>query len=102
MTSVNIHEAKTQLSRLIAQVETGEEILICRDGKPVAKLIPAPQKKRASFGFAKGTVRVVGDINDPMPDDWLDKFYNAPIVAEPAGSSKRRRGQSHRRAAVKR
>ena len=90
MISVNVHEAKTQLSRLLDRVQRGEEIIIARAGKPVAKLSPAPPRKRAPFGFAKGTIEVVGEINDPMPDDWLDLFYNGPIVSEPIRGPRRR------------
>jgi prevent-host-death family protein len=79
MTTVNMHEAKTRFSKLVAQVEAGEEVLIARDGKVVAKLVRAESKSRAKFGFAKGSLKVIGDINDPMPDDWLDMFYNAPL-----------------------
>ncbi len=75
MTTVNMHEAKTRLSQLVAKVEAGEEVIISRDGKPVAKLTRIAAKKRAKFGFAKGTIKVIGDINDPMPDEWLDMFW---------------------------
>ena len=81
MATVNMHEAKTRLSQLVAKVEAGEEVVISRDGKPVAKLTRIAPRKRAKFGFAKGTIDVAGDINDPMPDEWLDMFYNAPINA---------------------
>jgi prevent-host-death family protein len=79
MTTVNMHEAKTHFSKLVAKVEAGEEVLIARDGKVVAKLVRAEPQKRAKFGFAKGSAKIIGDINDPMPDDWLDMFYNAPL-----------------------
>ncbi len=89
MTSVNMHEAKTHLSQLVAKVEAGEEVVISRAGKPVAKLTPLQPAKRPKFGFAKGTIKIVGDINDPLPDEWLDQFYNAPICTtdKPAASA---------------
>ncbi len=82
MHSVNIHEAKTQLSRLLARVEKGEEITICKAGKPIAKLTavaPLPKRQPAPFGFAKGSVLYMSDDFDaPMPD-FEDAFYNAPL-----------------------
>ena len=79
MTTVNMHEAKTRLSQLVSKVEAGEEVVISRDGKPVAKLVRAEATKRAEAGFAKGMAREIVDFNAPMPDDWLDMFYNAPL-----------------------
>jgi prevent-host-death family protein len=65
MDQVNVHQAKTQLSRLLARVEQGEEIVIARDGKPVAKLVPhraerAPRKP----GWAKGQIWIADDFDD--------------------------------------
>jgi prevent-host-death family protein len=78
---VNIHQAKTTFSRLIKRVQRGEEITIAKAGKPVARLMPIePRRPRPKFGYGKGTIKIIGDINDPMPDDWLDEFYNGPIV----------------------
>jgi prevent-host-death family protein len=82
MKPVNMHEAKTQFSKLIAKVEAGEDVIIARNGKPVAKLIRIMPTKRAKFGFAKGTIKIIGDINDPMPDEWLEMFYNAPLTTD--------------------
>jgi len=57
MRRVNTHEAKTQLSRLIDAVQGGEEIEICRAGKPVARLVPLPRQRRApEVGFWEGQV----------------------------------------------
>lgn len=61
---VNVHEAKTHLSRLLEQVAAGREFVIARAGKPVARLVPAreaPQRKR--LGELKGRVRVPEDFN---------------------------------------
>lgn len=72
MIEVNIHEAKTQLSRLLAQVEAGEEVVIARSGEPVAKLvaIAKPSKKRA-LGQYKGEVFISDDFDDPVdPLTW--------------------------------
>ena len=54
MTAVNVHEAKTHLSRLLAQVEAGEEITIARNGKPVARLVPCKSRGKRQFGLMKG------------------------------------------------
>ena len=81
MKTVNMHQAKTNFSKLVAKVEAGEDVIISRDGKPVARLTRIQPTKRAKFGFAKGSVKVIGDINAPMPEDWLDMFYNAPLCS---------------------
>lgn len=71
---VNIHEAKTHLSRLIARVEAGEEIVISRAGKPVAKLLPitAPTTLRTP-GALRGHI-VIHDDFDELPDDIAEAF----------------------------
>jgi prevent-host-death family protein len=80
---INIHQAKTTFSKLIKRVQRGEEITIAKAGKPVAKLAPIlPRRARPKFGYGKGTVKVVGEANEPMPDDWLDEFYNSPIFPD--------------------
>ena len=72
--SVNVHEAKTHLSKLLARVEKGETILIARDGKPVARLVPVAPKVRRKAGFDKGRIWVSPDFDAPLPDDLLDAF----------------------------
>ena len=75
MTQVNVHEAKTQLSKLLAQVEAGEEVVVARDGKPVARLVPlAPRLVPRKPGLCKGQFVVPDDFNDPLPDDELALF----------------------------
>jgi prevent-host-death family protein len=72
MIEVNIHEAKTHLSRLLAQVEAGEEVTIARNGEPVAKLVavPKPPKKRV-LGADRGAVWISDDFDDPVdPETW--------------------------------
>jgi prevent-host-death family protein len=61
---VNVHEAKTQLSRLLELVESGETVVIARQGNPVAELIPARQKVGFPFGIARHAALV------PAGDDW--------------------------------
>jgi prevent-host-death family protein len=76
--NVNIHEAKTHLSRLLEQVAAGERVIISRAGEPVAELVPH-QRRPVVFGGLKGQVRygddVVGtdpEINAMFSDDLLD------------------------------
>jgi prevent-host-death family protein len=72
---VNIHEAKTHLSRLIDEVAAGAEIIIAKAGKPAARLSPinAPVKKK-NLGLLRGKIKVADDFNMPMDDDVLAQF----------------------------
>ncbi len=73
--AVNIHEAKTQLSRLIEQVVQGDEITICRSGKPVAKLVPIPADLTPRVpGSMKGLIHMREDFDDPLPPELLRYF----------------------------
>ena len=73
--SYNIHEAKTHLSRLLAQMESGEDIVIARAGVPVARLVPvARSAKERTLGTEVGRLIVADDFDAPMPDDLLDSF----------------------------
>lgn len=72
---VSIHAAKTHLSRLVARAEAGEEIVIARGRKPVAKLVPiAPQGKRV-FGAMRGEFSIAPEFFDPLPPEELDAWY---------------------------
>ncbi len=75
MQTVNIHAAKTHLSRLVDAAANGEEIVIARAGKPVARLVPlaAPKKKRV-LGTMAGMFNMPDDFDTPLPDDLLDLF----------------------------
>jgi prevent-host-death family protein len=64
---VNIHEAKTHLSRLLERVQAGEEIIIAKAGRPVAILSPASPQDRIS-GLGKGQVVIHDDFDDPLPE----------------------------------
>jgi len=66
MDTVNIHAAKTNLSRLLGRVERGEEILIARNGQPVARLAPLAPAERQP-GRLRGKVRLLQDFDDPLP-----------------------------------
>jgi len=75
VTEVNVHEAKTHLSRLLARVEAGEEILISRAGQPVARLVPARRargKRRAGRFVGRGWI--AADFNAPLPPEVLAGF----------------------------
>ena len=74
-TIVNIHEAKTHLSRLLEKVGQGEEVVIARSGKPVARLVAVtePPSRRVP-GSAKDTLWVSDDFDDPLPEDIQKHF----------------------------
>jgi prevent-host-death family protein len=76
MESVNIHQAKTNLSRLLSRVELGEEIIISNRGIPVAKLVPfhASSNRRASLGLDRGRFIVPEDFDAPLPEELLAAF----------------------------
>mgnify|MGYP006389394521 FL=1 len=74
--TVNIHAAKTQLSRLLEQVEEGEELVIARAGKPIARIVPlVPTRPKRRLGILEGQYTVADNIDDPLPDDLLEEFY---------------------------
>ena len=80
MSTINIFEAKTNLSKLVACAEQGEEIIIARNGKPAARLAPlAPvAKPRIRFGGMKGKIWVADDF-DELPEDLLAAFNDGEI-----------------------
>lgn len=73
-TEVNIHEAKTHLSKLLRKVAAGEEIVIARAGKPVARLVPVEMQPRRVFGIDRGRFEVPEDFNAALPEDVLWDF----------------------------
>ncbi len=73
---VNIHQAKTNLSKLLQRVAAGEEIIIAKAGVPVAKLVPIPQQRpKRKLGLYRGEIRVADDFDASLPDDILASFY---------------------------
>lgn len=73
--ATNIHEAKTHLSQLIARVQAGEEVVISKAGRPVARLVPIKQKKPVRvFGRDRGRFRVPKDFDAPLPTSVLEDF----------------------------
>jgi prevent-host-death family protein len=84
METVNIHEAKTHFSRLVERAERGEEIIIARSGRPVARLVPLEDlEKPRVFGRMRGKIRIADDFDAPLPDEILDQFENGSIFPEP-------------------
>jgi len=75
MQTVNIHEAKTQFSRLVDAAASGEEIVIAKAGKPAARLVPMERAKvTRRFGGLKGKVHIANDFDAPLPDDVIAAF----------------------------
>jgi prevent-host-death family protein len=73
--SVNIHEAKTQLSKLVDRAAAGSEIIIAKAGKPVARLVPLAMANRPrKLGALKGKIKVPDDFDAPLPAKVLAAF----------------------------
>jgi prevent-host-death family protein len=91
---VNIHEAKTHLSRLLQRVAAGEEVTIARSGVPVARLVAVESKAKRPLGFARGEIWIADDFDAPLPDDLLAAFYGGEIPkleSKPKKTRRRRR-----------
>ena len=73
MDIINVHEAKTHLSRFLERVAKGEEIVIAKNGKPIAKLVPMPQAPRQP-GRLKGKVVLGPDFDDELPESIQRSF----------------------------
>lgn len=74
MLTINIHQAKTNLSKLVETVMHGEEVIIAKAGKPAARLVPMGVIKSRKPGALKGKLTIANDFNKPLPDDILDAF----------------------------
>ena len=72
MTHVNVQEAKTRLSQLVAPAERGEEVVIARGGRPVVRLVPVDEPAPRPVGFVAGSVPVA--FSEPLPDDELARW----------------------------
>lgn len=66
----NVHDAKTHLSRLLDRVAQGEEVIIAKSGRPVAKLVRITTEPRKP-GRLKGRIHIAPDFDDPLPDEIL-------------------------------
>ncbi|HEU0051948.1 MAG TPA: type II toxin-antitoxin system prevent-host-death family antitoxin [Longimicrobium sp.] len=72
---MNIHAAKTHLSRLIEKACAGEEVIIARDSEPMVRLVPVKQPgARREFGVLKGKIQIPEALFDPLPGDELDAW----------------------------
>ena len=70
MQIVNIHEAKTRMSALLAEIEkTGEDVVICRNGTPIADLVPHRSKDRLQTHPVMGNIKINYDPTEPLTDD---------------------------------
>lgn len=75
MPTIDIHAAQTQLSRLLAAAVAGEDVIITRAGKPVARLVPIGEAQSPRrLGTLDGKLTVPDNFDDPLPDDILDAF----------------------------
>ena len=79
METVNIHEAKTHFSKLVARAQKGESVLIAKAGHPVERIVPvepqSPAPKLPPFGFMKGLAQIPKDIKKPFTRDIEEMFY---------------------------
>ena len=72
MKVINIHEAKTHLSRLLEDVREGKELIIAKSGKPIAKLVPLPiGKSMRTPGYLKNRIKIADNFDAPLPAEWL-------------------------------
>ena len=85
MPQVNIHEAKTHLSRLVEKAARGEEIVIAKGGKPKAKLVSVtrPGAGQRRPGRLKGRIWITDDFDAPMTEEELARWYDAPAFPRP-------------------
>jgi antitoxin (DNA-binding transcriptional repressor) of toxin-antitoxin stability system len=81
MIRLNIHEAKTHLSKYLKRLAKGETIILCKRNIPIAEIRPIPQMKRSKrpIGLAKGQFQVPPEFQEPLPPEIIDSFYNGSI-----------------------
>jgi prevent-host-death family protein len=77
METINIHEAKTHLSRIVEEVAGGTEVLIAKAGKPMVRMSPLRAERAIRFGVLKGKLTVPDDFDAPLPDEVLAGFSGA-------------------------
>ena len=74
MKTINLHAAKTHLSRLVEEAAAGADVVIAKAGKPMVRLVPVRPRKRTGFGDLKGRLTIAADFDDPLPDALLRAF----------------------------
>jgi prevent-host-death family protein len=84
MPTVNMHEAKTQLSKLVKAALEGEEVVIAQAGKPAVRLVPVAEPEpeplpRRQLGVLRGKVWAAPDAWDPMTEEELADWYDSPL-----------------------
>jgi prevent-host-death family protein len=77
--TLNLYEAKTRLSALVEQAAAGEEIIIAKNGKPMAKLVPIRNRPLRKPGRFKGKIWMSDDFDAPLPQEYIDSWYNSKI-----------------------
>lgn len=83
MDQVNIHEAKTHFSKLVERVEAGEEIVIARNGDPVAKLVPYVERKERRLGGLEGRIWISPDFDSDETNEEIWREFWEKIDQEP-------------------
>jgi len=78
MIRLNIHEAKTHLSRYLERLAAGEVILLCKRNTPIAEIRGLPQERREArpIGLAKGKITILPEFDDPLPQEFANAFGN--------------------------
>jgi antitoxin (DNA-binding transcriptional repressor) of toxin-antitoxin stability system len=77
MIKLNVHEAKTHLSRYLERLERGETIILCRRNIPIAEIRPMPQPRsiKRPIGLAKGKLKIPPGFFEPLPSELIDAFH---------------------------
>lgn len=87
MTKVNIHEAKTHLSKLIEKAKKGEEVVIAKNGVPEVRLVPYEQEDQDWFGMDAGKIWIADDF-DELPEDILEMMSDPKIFPDEVNAEK--------------
>jgi prevent-host-death family protein len=75
MENVNIYDAKTRLSQLVDKAAAGEDVIVSRNGRPVARITRIePPRHSIRFGLLKGRISIADDFDSPLPQDLQDSF----------------------------
>lgn len=81
MTKVNMHEAKSRLSQLVELAKKGEDIVIAKNGKPEARIVPIEPEPKECFGMDEGKIWMADDFNE-LPDDILELMGDPKIFPD--------------------